>query len=601
MIQAGWTSAQIGTAYGSLTSPTDFGSAGGGAADGDPGTPGGGVVHLAVGGALAVNGTISANGASDSSTHGGCGSGGSILITANALHGTGTISASGGSGPDDCDGGAGGGGRIALYYTTTDFNFTNHVFARGGGPFDCPNRLWGGAGTIYFQSTTQSVGNLIVDNGGHVGAQTPITSPVTMNLVVSGGAAASASRGLTMNTLYLGTNSTLMDLPGDPSLDLLVLNGARLDPGSVISADATGYPLGANLGPGAPPAASDYGGGGGNGGPGGAGYGGAPGGGTYGFLAQPVDLGSAGGTADGDPGTPGGGAIRLTVLGPLVHHGTISANGGSDPESNGGCGSGGSIWLTAGSLSGSGRISAAGGTGHSSCDGGSGGGGRIAIYSGNLSGFNTATQVSAPSGGPSSCPDLLGGTGSVYTAGMANLPTLAVLSSTPNGGSPRPWVDCLDVVFNMALDPASFRPHVVTLTTPAGLLSESLLTVTNLGGTRWRMSFPRQTANGSYQYTVGPQITNLFGARMTGVYTGGFTVNQSAAANRITWNTQGANAQLSVLSVSGFSYQLLRSDDLANWEALSPVTPGDGSVFSWSVTTTDTPQAFFRIQIIDAP
>jgi hypothetical protein len=290
---AGWSSAPVGTAYGSLTMAMDFGSAGGASDNGDAGTAGGGAINLVITGTLTVNGTISANGASDNSTLGGCGSGGSILISANTLRGSGTISANGGTGPADCDGGGGGGGRIALYYTTTDFNFGTQVFARGGGPFTCPNRLWGGAGTIFYKSNTQSVGNLVIDNGGNVGAQTPVTSPVASDLTISGGAVATASHGLTMNTLYLGTNSTLTDLPGDPSLDVLVWNSARLDAGSAISADATGYPVGANLGPGAPPDTSDYGGGGGYGGPGGPGYGGALGGTTYGFLTQPVDLGSA--------------------------------------------------------------------------------------------------------------------------------------------------------------------------------------------------------------------------------------------------------------------------------------------------------------------
>src|ERR1019366_1546455 len=252
-------------------------------------------------------------------------------------------------------------------------------------------------------------------NGGNLGALTPVTSPEAFNLTVSGSAIATASRGLTLTALHLCTNSTLTDLPGDPSLDVVVLNSALLDPGNRMTVDATGYPVGTNRGPGAAPDGAGFAGGGGYGGPGGLGFNGAPGGITYGSATQPVDLGSAGGIGSGDVGTPGGGAIRFTVAGSLVHNGLISANGGSNPPSAGGCGSGGSIWLTATSLSGGGSISAAGGTGLADCDGGSGGGGRIAIYSGNLSGFDIGTRVSAPAGGPLNCPTLLGGTGTVYT------------------------------------------------------------------------------------------------------------------------------------------------------------------------------------------
>jgi hypothetical protein len=184
---------------------------------------------------------------------------------------------------------------------------------------------------------------------------------------------------------------------------------------------------------------------------------------------------------------------------------------------------------------------------------------------------------------------------------MTSMPALAVISSTPNGGAPRPWADYIELVFNMAVDPASFTPQDVTVTTPLGLLPPGVLTLTNLGGTRWRISFPAQTANGSYQYTVGPAITNLFGTRMSGAYVGGFTVNQNASANRIACNTQNSTAQLSIQSSAGFNYQLLSSSDLMNWQAVSPVTPGDDSVLVWSVSTTDATHAFFRIQITDAP
>jgi hypothetical protein len=597
---SGWSSAPVGTPYGSLLQPVDLGSAGG-TGSSEPGSAGGGAIHLTVGGALTVNGTVSANGVSDTPGHGGCGSGGSIWLTTGTLQGSGSISANGGTSRFNCDGGAGGGGRIALYYNTASLDFTTQVFAQGGGPFTCPDRLWGGAGTIYFKDAAQAVGDLRIDNGGNLGALTPVTSPEAFNLSVSGGAIATASHGLTLTTLHLGTNSTLTDLPGDPSLDVLVLNTAVLDAGSVMTVDANGYPVGTNRGPGAAPASTSYAGGGGYGGPGGHGYYGAPGGVTNGSATQPVDLGSAGGVGVDEPGTPGGGAIRLSVAGALVHNGTISANGGSNPPRHGGCGSGGSIWLTTGSLTGSGLVSAAGGTGLGDCDGGSGGGGRIAMYYGSLTGFDPDSQVSALPGGPIVCPAVMGGAGTVYAAAMTTLPSLAVLSSNPNGGQPRPWADYIDLIFNMAVNPATFSPADVTITTPSGPIPTAQLILSNLGGTRWRIAFPRQLANGAYQYTVGPQIANLSGTQMAIAYVGGFSVSQTTSSSRISSVMQPSALQLSIPSLSGLNYQMLRSTDLINWESFGPVITGNDSLLNWSMSTTDISQAYFRIQITDAP
>jgi hypothetical protein len=597
---AGWSSAPVGTPYGSLLQPVDLGSAGGTGFT-EPGSAGGGAIRLTVAGTLTVNGSISANGASDTPGHGGCGSGGSIWLTTDRLQGSGSILANGGTGRSDCDGGAGGGGRIALYYNTASLDFASQLFARGGGPFTCPDRLWGGAGTIYFKGAAQPVGDVRIDNGGNLGAITPVTSPEAFNLTVSGSAIATASRGLTLTTLHLCTNSTLTDLPGDPSLDVVVLNSALLDPGSRMTVDATGYPVGTNRGPGAAPDGAGFAGGGGYGGPGGLGFNGAPGGLTYGSATQPVDLGSAGGIGSDDLGTAGGGAIRFTVAGYLVHNGLISANGGSNPPSAGGCGSGGSIWLTATSLSGGGLVSAAGGTGLADCDGGSGGGGRIAIYYGSLIGFDFSSQVSAPRGGPIGCPALLGGTGTVYTAAMTTSPALAVLSSTPNAGLPRPWVDCIDVVFNMAVNPATFSSGDVAITTPLGPIPEAQLTLSNLGGTRWRIAFPRQAADGAYQYAVGPQIASLSGIPMVGTYLGGFSVSQTASSSRISSVIQPSALQLSIPSLAGLNYQMLRSTDLSDWESFGPVITGSDSILNWSLSTLDLSRAYFRIQITDAP
>jgi hypothetical protein len=62
-------------------------------------------------------------------------------------------------------------------------------------------------------------------------------------------------------------------------------------------------------------------------------------------------------------GSPGGGAILISVRNGLTINGVISANGISGVEDEAGGGSGGSIWLNAGWVSGLGRITAEGGAG----------------------------------------------------------------------------------------------------------------------------------------------------------------------------------------------------------------------------------------------
>jgi hypothetical protein len=599
-----WGGSAGGPVCGSVMQPVDLGSAGA-TGNGQPGSAGGGALRLTVNGTLTVNGIISANGTSltASEYHGGCGSGGSLWLSVGALQGGGVISANGGSGAADGNGGAGGGGRIAIYYTNAPgFDFASQATALGGGPFNYVGNgmIGAGAGTIYTEAASQTVGSVLVANGGNSGMFTPLTSPGPFNLTVSGNASVSASQGLTLTALHLCTNGFLTDLAGDASLDVVVLSNALIDQGGVLTADAKGYPIGNNRGPGAAPNTNTYAGGGGYGGPGGTGYHGSPGGPTYGSLMQPVDLGSAGGTGNGEPGSAGGGAIRFTVAGTLLLNGTISANGVSFTPGHGGCGSGGSIWLTTGTLQGSGSISANGGTGRSDCDGGGGGGGRIALYYGTNVSFDLAQQLSASGGGPFTC-STFGQTGTVYIATTTLPPSLTVLSSVPNGGLPRPFADYIELVFSEAINSATFTPADVTITTPSGQIPAAQMTVSNTGGTRWRVAFPRQTANGSYEYVVGPHIADLFGTEMAGSFSGSFVLSQTEWPNRVSFTPTASALQLAIPSLIGMDYQILWSTDLINWQSLGPVIPGDGTTLNWTIPTANPPADFFRIQISGAP
>ena len=153
-----------GNTYDYMTLPTSPGSGGGNYSPYSFGGAGGGAIQLTVTGTLQVDGTISANGGNGSGTGGGGGSGGSIWLTVGTLSGGGAITANGGSGVDRVGGGGGGG---IIYIPCNNNFFAGNASAYGGGGAN-----WGGAGTVLIQPKGQN-GQLILDNGGHAGINTP--------------------------------------------------------------------------------------------------------------------------------------------------------------------------------------------------------------------------------------------------------------------------------------------------------------------------------------------------------------------------------------------------------------------------------------------
>ncbi|MCL5775207.1 MAG: hypothetical protein M1333_03280, partial [Patescibacteria group bacterium] len=150
-----------GSFYGSLTAPTDLGSAGGSSGGTLGNAPGGGAVIFNVTGTSTLNGSISSKGVIRLyGNDDGGGSGGSVYLTTAGLSGSGTIYADGG--PTDRYGGAGAGGRIALYYTADNstLSYSNHGSNVGGN---------GGAGTTYRKGSAQTYGDLILDNNNYGG------------------------------------------------------------------------------------------------------------------------------------------------------------------------------------------------------------------------------------------------------------------------------------------------------------------------------------------------------------------------------------------------------------------------------------------------
>ena len=157
--------------YGSITDPIHLGS-------GPRGVFGGGAMKLVVPETLTVsnNSTISANGENFTSVGG---SGGSIHLDVGTLNGaaviTGGIMADGGRGSSRH---GGGGGRIAIHYTSYNYD---DAFVRAYGAGNSSDANYGAAGTVYINDKNGS-DRLIINNGG-----SPSSVATRLNNVPDGG------------------------------------------------------------------------------------------------------------------------------------------------------------------------------------------------------------------------------------------------------------------------------------------------------------------------------------------------------------------------------------------------------------------------------
>jgi len=125
--------------YSSPLTPRDLGS-GGGAWDGGW-SAGGGAIRLNVWHALTVDGEISADGQRENWGRESGGTGGSILISTGSLSGSGHIKADGIAGLAH-----GGGGRVSVYYRSSQSLPIDQITANGGGDTAA-------AGTVEIQPT----------------------------------------------------------------------------------------------------------------------------------------------------------------------------------------------------------------------------------------------------------------------------------------------------------------------------------------------------------------------------------------------------------------------------------------------------------------
>ena len=534
------------------------GDSGGGAAGGNaygassgqgfsPGSGGGGMYNSGgAGGArvglsspwLQLDGQISVNGGNALAGNAGGGSGGAVQLFVGTLTGTGLISANGGNGGGM--GGGGGGGRIDIEYRTNQFTGSIHAWGGLGGVDGSGN---GGAGTVYLATNDrQPFGQLIVNNGGVLGTNTPVDHQHQYNLTIEDGAVVNPSDSyLILSNLTISTDSLLTILPGQTNLDVTVLGDALVANDGAIEVDGEGFAL--SNGPGAGQGVDGFGSGAGYGGIGGASST-ALGGTNYGSAEQPSDLGSAGGFGSGPffGGSEGGGAIRLAVAGNLTVNGRISANGDPGWQDNSGGGSGGSVWITARDIKGDGSISAEGGAGDP-YGGGGGGGGRIALFA-LTNNFTGATSVT---GGDGFLP---GFDGSVYLSD--DPPALAVVEMSPSGIVSNE-VRYLDLTFNQPVNSASFSSQDLNITAPDGALIGSNLYFYLYPSRGLMIVLPYLTQVGVYTVSVGPAIDDLFGRPMARTYSNSFTILLPVIQGRITDNNGLPMSGVTLLPGGGFS------------------------------------------------
>ena len=433
--------------YGDFRNPNELGSGGGSTHSTylRNNRAGGGLIRLTAD-KLTLDGQILANGEG----HSGSGSGGGIRIDVNQFTKTkrgGLISANGGA-HSSSNSRAGGGGRVAIYCQSFNFDLANVQAFGGGGYRD------GGAGTVYLQEGSQ-IPILRVANNNRISPNDTLLwfgdrsdeSDDPENLVLN----FELNSGARLNNIYsvdikfpnllidsasyisdtLSVNGKL-ELKNGASLHSqvttsteehkLTINAAEVfvDSTSKIDVSGRGYPGGYSWSlDGAKANASNqsyigssYGG-----------YGYPYNGyvGTYGDFRNPINLGSGGGSNSSN-GSAGGGLIRLTAN-KLTLDGKILANG----QAYRGSGSGGGIRLDVNHLTktqAGGLISANGGGDLGDSRAGGGGGGRVAIYY-ESSDFDL-TNIQAFGGDGYSSRD--GGAGTVYienrwsdTKGIARL------------------------------------------------------------------------------------------------------------------------------------------------------------------------------------
>jgi len=541
--------------YGDYANPNDWGS-------GSVDVSGGGLVRVNAA-TLLLDGQILADGS------GGCfggGAGGGIYVEVARIQGQGSIKAEGGTAGCFGNSNGGGGGRVALYASDfTGFNL-NRVMAPGGGFGFTP----GGAGTVYLRDKNQPHGTLVIDGttGGRywtpLGLSGTNIFAISDALIIRGNRALVGAEHLNMTFLFQGalivSNSANFSVSGDmvvPSLlvssrgvvattanltssgpvtvnggtlaggqisasSIATLNGGTLtsfgasaievhrleiivegtfsvDASSEIDVSGQGYLQGRTTGNTIIGAA--YGWSGGSHG----GYGFVANGASnakYGDVFDPDDWGSGGGIHDGGNGGLGGGVVRINAALFILNGGILA--GGTDGGRTGG--SGGSIFVSANTIEGSGYVDAYGGSAINAA----GGGGRVALYAQDFSRFGT-NRILASAGGLTDNSGRRASTGTVFILrGSAHTHVRTNSPAGKNGGYVNAILtNGLVLRFNKPINTNAFDSTQLLIVGPAGSISPTrFIEVSNR---TYQITFPPQTENGAYHFTLLPTLLDTEG------------------------------------------------------------------------------------------
>ncbi len=97
----------------------------------------------------------------------------------------------------------------------------------------------------------------------------------------------------------------------------------------------------------------------------------------------------------------------------------------------------------------------------------------------------------------------------------------SVTSLTPSGPV-YTSISQATVTFSEPVDLGTFTPSAITLTSPAGTVAVTQPQL--ISGTTYRISFPQQTAQGTYTLAIASSVTDYAGNAMQQPFTGSFTV-----------------------------------------------------------------------------
>ena len=249
---------------------------------------------------------------------------------------------------------------------------------------------------------------------------------------------------------------------------------------------------------------------------------------VYGDYAAVDEMGSGSGPANQFTASASGGGLVQITAGTLQLDGKLLADGGGPTGgSNSGCGGG--INVVVATLQGAGLIRAGGGNGGLSSGGGNGaagGGGRVAVYAAALSGFDTA-KITTPGG--------TGPNGGIYAAAagtvfiLQGVPHTHVRSFQPAGingglvGNELPTItnrtghtnngfDRFTLTFNKPINTDSSAIANFAITGPFGRIPVSGLV--EVSDRTYEVSFPLQTTNGIYHFTLLPKLLDSEGFQL---------------------------------------------------------------------------------------